>query len=108
MQCELPSDLRADIKAEVVRIVKLLEGAGWTVDAINWEPNWDKGSERRVNFSATHKAGKRFHSTCPQSSLSDSAIGVAGLASTASQLSSPSAPAAIPSRVGQSPLWGRQ
>jgi hypothetical protein len=69
MPGEFPADLRADVQAEVVRIMKLLQEAGWSVDVISWEPNWDRARERRLNFAATHKAGKRVHSTCPESSL---------------------------------------
>jgi len=78
MPGEFPTDLRADVQTEVIRIVKLLREAGWSVDVISWEPNWDTASERRVNFAATHKAGKRVLSTCPESSLPARLLAVLG------------------------------
>jgi hypothetical protein len=78
MSGEFPTDLRADVQTEVVRIVKLLQEAGWSVDVISWEPNWDTASERRVNFAPTHMAGKRVHSTCPESTLPGRLLAVLG------------------------------
>jgi hypothetical protein len=69
MPGEFPVGLRADLQADVVRVMRLLQEADWTVDVISWESRWDKGSERRVNFAATHKTGKRIRLTCPVSRL---------------------------------------
>jgi hypothetical protein len=58
MAGEFPADLRADLQAEVVRMLKLLQEAGWSVDPIHWESGWDRTSELRVGFTAKSEAGK--------------------------------------------------
>jgi hypothetical protein len=69
MAGEFPHDLQATVQADVTRILQLLKEAGWSVDPIYWEPNWDRTSERRVCFSAISRTGKRILSTCPEKSL---------------------------------------
>jgi hypothetical protein len=69
MAGEFPTDLRAEVQTEVARILKLVQEAGWRVDPIYWESGWDGASERRVTFTAKSEAGKRVHSTCPESAL---------------------------------------
>jgi hypothetical protein len=67
MQCEVPADLQPTVKAEVERILPLLEAAGWTLNRIEWESVTSE--ERRVSFRAESDTGKQFHSTCDESSL---------------------------------------
>jgi hypothetical protein len=71
MAGEFPVGLREDLQAEVVRVMRLLQESDWTVDVISWESRWLKSSERRINFAATHKTGKRIRLTCPVSRLSE-------------------------------------
>ncbi len=63
-----PSDLRADIQSEAVRIVDLLQELGWTIDIVGWDPTSDTVGERRISFIA-HKAGNSVHSICPEGRL---------------------------------------
>jgi hypothetical protein len=63
-----PADLREDIQEEAVRIVNLLQGMGWTIDVIGWDPTSGATSERCISFVA-HKSGNSVQSTCPESSL---------------------------------------
>jgi hypothetical protein len=62
------ADLRADIQAEVARILPLLKEAGWSVDPIQREPVAGL-NEHRVTFFAKSQTGKCVHSTCSESNL---------------------------------------
>jgi hypothetical protein len=67
MATEVPPDLQANVKAQVTRILPLLDSAGWTLNRIEWESVTSE--ERRVSFRAESDTGKQFHSTCDESSL---------------------------------------
>jgi len=67
MATEVPPDLQANVKAQVTRILPLLDAARWTVNRIEWESV--TGQERRISLDAKSETGKQFHSTCHESSL---------------------------------------
>jgi hypothetical protein len=65
---EFPTDLRADIQSEAVRIVTLLQEMGWSIDVIGWDQTSMAVGERRISFIA-RKSGNSVHSICAESSL---------------------------------------
>jgi hypothetical protein len=69
MAGEFPPDLRADIQAEVLRLLPVLKAAGWTVDPIRRETTSDTSGQQRVTFSAKSITGKQVLSSCPESRL---------------------------------------
>jgi hypothetical protein len=64
-----PSDLPAEVRSEVTRLLLRLKEAGWTVEPIQWESASAIGNDKRVSFSAKSANGKRVHSSCPESRL---------------------------------------
>jgi hypothetical protein len=69
MAGELPTNLRPDVKAEAIRILTLVQEAGWSVEPISWEPVWDRSGERRIGFTARLEGRRIVYSTCPESLL---------------------------------------
>ena len=65
---EFPTDLRADVRSEAVRIVNLLQEMGWSIDVIGWDQTSEAVGERRISFIA-RKSGNSVHTICTQSSL---------------------------------------
>jgi hypothetical protein len=64
-----PSDLPAEVRSEVTRLLLVLKEAGWTVDPIQWESASAITNDKRVSFNAKSVNGKRVLSSCPEGML---------------------------------------
>jgi hypothetical protein len=71
MAAEFPVDLQSDVKDKVAQLLPMLKEAGWTVDPIRWESTSATSKDRRVSFDAKSDTGKRVHSSCPESRLTE-------------------------------------